>query len=141
MMGRRVGASAAERCIPGRPSSKAAGDRPEIITIRGLLSSEEIRRTKTMGTSGSARWDGAAPGRLPSRKIRSGRSASPAVLTHSISLTARAAGAASHARFLWRDSHEGIGGASRLLHRFEIASILPQAPHPRPPTRFIQLLG
>lgn len=28
-------------------------------------------------------------------------------------------------------SHEGIGGASRLLHRFEIASILPHAPHPR----------
>ena len=28
-------------------------------------------------------------------------------------------------------SHDGIGGASRLLHRFEIASILPHAPHPR----------
>jgi alpha-galactosidase len=27
-------------------------------------------------------------------------------------------------------SHEGIGGASRLLHRFEIATILPHAPHP-----------
>ncbi len=29
-------------------------------------------------------------------------------------------------------SHEGIGGASRLLHRFELSVILPQAPHPRP---------
>jgi alpha-galactosidase len=29
-------------------------------------------------------------------------------------------------------SQDGIGGASRLLHRFEVASILPQAPHPRP---------
>ena len=28
-------------------------------------------------------------------------------------------------------SRDGIGGASRLLHRFELASILPQAPHPR----------
>ena len=28
-------------------------------------------------------------------------------------------------------SHDGIGGASRLLHRFEIASIPPHAPHPR----------
>ncbi len=28
-------------------------------------------------------------------------------------------------------SHQGIGGASRLLHRFELASIVPQAPHPR----------
>ncbi|MGC2161126.1 MAG: alpha-galactosidase [Silvibacterium sp.] len=28
-------------------------------------------------------------------------------------------------------SHDGIGGASRLLHRFEIGSILPNAPHPR----------
>ncbi len=28
-------------------------------------------------------------------------------------------------------SNEGIGGASRLLHRFEIASILPHAPHER----------
>lgn len=27
-------------------------------------------------------------------------------------------------------SNEGIGGASRLLHRFEIDSILPHAPHP-----------
>jgi alpha-galactosidase len=29
-------------------------------------------------------------------------------------------------------SHEGMGGASRLLHRFELAKILPQAPRPRP---------
>jgi alpha-galactosidase len=29
-------------------------------------------------------------------------------------------------------SHHGIGGASRLLHKFEVASILPQAPKPRP---------
>ena len=29
-------------------------------------------------------------------------------------------------------SHSGIGGASRLLHRFELTKILPQAPHPRP---------
>jgi len=29
-------------------------------------------------------------------------------------------------------SHRGIGGASRLLHRFELTKILPQAPHPRP---------
>jgi alpha-galactosidase len=28
-------------------------------------------------------------------------------------------------------SHDGIGGASRLLHGFEIGSILPHAPHPR----------
>jgi alpha-galactosidase len=28
-------------------------------------------------------------------------------------------------------SHDGIGGASRLLHRFEIAAILPHSPHPR----------
>jgi alpha-galactosidase len=27
-------------------------------------------------------------------------------------------------------SHEGMGGASRLLHRFELTSILPHAPHP-----------
>jgi alpha-galactosidase len=29
-------------------------------------------------------------------------------------------------------SHEGIGGASRLLHRFELTKILPEAPAPRP---------
>jgi alpha-galactosidase len=29
-------------------------------------------------------------------------------------------------------SHHGIGGASRMLHKFELASILPQAPNPRP---------
>jgi alpha-galactosidase len=29
-------------------------------------------------------------------------------------------------------SHEGIGGASRQLHRFELTRILPQAPDPRP---------
>ncbi len=29
-------------------------------------------------------------------------------------------------------SQDGIGGASRLLHRFEVSVILPQAPHPRP---------
>jgi alpha-galactosidase len=29
-------------------------------------------------------------------------------------------------------SHHGIGGASRLLHRFELTRILPQAPKPRP---------
>jgi alpha-galactosidase len=29
-------------------------------------------------------------------------------------------------------SDQGIGGASRLLHRFELSSIVPQAPHPRP---------
>jgi alpha-galactosidase len=29
-------------------------------------------------------------------------------------------------------SHEGIGGASRLLHRFELTTILPQAPNPKP---------
>jgi alpha-galactosidase len=28
-------------------------------------------------------------------------------------------------------SHDGIGGASRLLHRFELSSILPNAPHPK----------
>ena len=28
-------------------------------------------------------------------------------------------------------SSQGIGGASRLLHRFEISSILPESPHPR----------
>jgi len=28
-------------------------------------------------------------------------------------------------------SHDGIGGASRLLHRFELGSILPKAPHPK----------
>ena len=28
-------------------------------------------------------------------------------------------------------SHDGIGGASRLLHRFEIASILPHGPNPK----------
>jgi alpha-galactosidase len=28
-------------------------------------------------------------------------------------------------------SHDGIGGASRLLHRFELDSIVPQAPHRR----------
>jgi alpha-galactosidase len=28
-------------------------------------------------------------------------------------------------------SKHGIGGASRLLHRFELSSILPQSPHPR----------
>jgi alpha-galactosidase len=28
-------------------------------------------------------------------------------------------------------SHDGIGGASRLLHRFEISSILPHAPRPK----------
>jgi alpha-galactosidase len=29
-------------------------------------------------------------------------------------------------------SHSGIGEASRLLHRFELTKILPQAPHPKP---------
>nr|WP_084080335.1 alpha-galactosidase [Edaphobacter aggregans] len=29
-------------------------------------------------------------------------------------------------------SQDGIDGASRLLHRFEVTRILPQAPHPRP---------
>lgn len=29
-------------------------------------------------------------------------------------------------------SHHGLGGASRLLHRFELTRILPQAPKPRP---------
>lgn len=29
-------------------------------------------------------------------------------------------------------SHYGLGGASRLLHRFELTKILPQAPSPRP---------
>ncbi len=29
-------------------------------------------------------------------------------------------------------SHQGIGGASRLLHRFELTKIVPQAPNPRP---------
>lgn len=29
-------------------------------------------------------------------------------------------------------SHNGIGEASRLLHRFELTKILPQAPHPKP---------
>lgn len=29
-------------------------------------------------------------------------------------------------------SHEGIGGASRLLHRFELAKIVPTAPNPKP---------
>jgi alpha-galactosidase len=29
-------------------------------------------------------------------------------------------------------SHHGIGGASRLLHRFELTKIVPQAPNPRP---------
>ncbi|MGA7157497.1 MAG: alpha-galactosidase [Acidobacteriaceae bacterium] len=29
-------------------------------------------------------------------------------------------------------SHHGLGGASRLLHRFELTKILPQAPTPRP---------
>jgi len=29
-------------------------------------------------------------------------------------------------------SHHGIGGASRLLHRFELAKIVPEAPTPRP---------
>ncbi len=28
-------------------------------------------------------------------------------------------------------SEQGIGGASRMLHRFELARILPQSPHPR----------
>jgi alpha-galactosidase len=28
-------------------------------------------------------------------------------------------------------SHDGIGGASRLLHRFELGSIVPNAPHPK----------
>ena len=29
-------------------------------------------------------------------------------------------------------SHDGIGGASRALHSFEVSRILPQAPHPHP---------
>lgn len=29
-------------------------------------------------------------------------------------------------------SHHGIGGASRLLHRFELTKILPQSPNPKP---------
>jgi alpha-galactosidase len=29
-------------------------------------------------------------------------------------------------------SHEGVGGASRLLHRYEITKILPEKPNPRP---------
>ncbi|TCK72575.1 alpha-galactosidase [Acidipila rosea] len=29
-------------------------------------------------------------------------------------------------------TQHGVGGASRLLHRFELTKILPQAPHPRP---------
>jgi alpha-galactosidase len=29
-------------------------------------------------------------------------------------------------------THDGIGGASRLMHAFEIGSVLPQAPHPKP---------
>ena len=29
-------------------------------------------------------------------------------------------------------SHDGVGGASRLLHRFEVSRILPLAPYPRP---------
>lgn len=29
-------------------------------------------------------------------------------------------------------SHHGIGGASRMLHRFELTKILPQAPSPKP---------
>jgi alpha-galactosidase len=28
-------------------------------------------------------------------------------------------------------SHQGLGGASRLLHRFEVDNILPHAPHPK----------
>jgi alpha-galactosidase len=28
-------------------------------------------------------------------------------------------------------THDGIGGASRLLHRFELSSIVPHAPHPK----------
>ncbi len=28
-------------------------------------------------------------------------------------------------------SHDGMGGASRMLHHFELGSIVPQAPHPR----------
>jgi alpha-galactosidase len=28
-------------------------------------------------------------------------------------------------------SHEGVGGASRLLHRFELGNIVPNAPHPK----------
>ncbi len=38
-------------------------------------------------------------------------------------------------------SSHGIGGASRLLHRFELANILPESPHPRAPPRPLQLLG
>jgi len=34
--------------------------------------------------------------------------------------------------FYGGDSHQGIGGASRALHRFELTRILPQAPKPRP---------
>ncbi|HEY0795705.1 MAG TPA: alpha-galactosidase, partial [Acidisarcina sp.] len=29
-------------------------------------------------------------------------------------------------------TRDGLGGASRLMHRFQLASILPQAPHPKP---------
>jgi alpha-galactosidase len=29
-------------------------------------------------------------------------------------------------------SHDGVGGASRLLHRFELTKILPERPNPRP---------
>jgi alpha-galactosidase len=29
-------------------------------------------------------------------------------------------------------SHDGIGGASRLLHRFELTKIIPKAPNPKP---------
>jgi alpha-galactosidase len=35
-------------------------------------------------------------------------------------------------RFYAGYSDHGIGGASRLLHRFELSSILPESPHPRP---------
>ena len=42
---------------------------------------------------------------------------------------------------LWGYSPHGIGGASRLLHHFEFALILPQAPTPKPRPVIYNSLG
>ena len=131
-MGRQNGTCTSRSFSQGKRFSRAAVDRLAPRITRGSPLTETDQMIRTMVTSGLVHLGGAAPGRSALSRIRLQQirvTGGPNSFDFGYRLAP-----GEHLQspdFYGGYSHDGIGGASRLLHRFEISTILPHAPNPK----------
>ena len=118
---------------PGETVLQSGEDRPGIRTIRGLPSSAATHPDEESGDVwfGALAWSGSwriSVEQDQLQQIRVTGGFNPFDFAYKLQPGKELETPVFYGGY----SHHGVGGASRLLHRFELTKILPQAPNPRP---------